>query len=501
MALRGVRFPVVLLLLVGLARSVCPAARAPVPEQFRDIRKSIEDRLAKEQVPSVAVVVAKDGKVLWEDAIGWADVEKRVPATPDTSYLLCSVSKPITATALMVLVERGKLSLDEPANKYLGEAKLQAYVGDAAQATLRRLADHTSGLARHDLYFYPDERREPITVEERIRRYGRLLREPGETYEYSNLGYMVLAHVIERQSGKSFDRFLRDEVFLPLGMEHSSLGVDPERRQGAAVCYGADQKPVQESTAQSTGGAGGVYASARDLLRFGLFHLKESTGDQRRILSDQTLDLMHRPSSRTGPLSWYGIGWRTEQGAFGSPALMHTGQSGGATACLVLIPKHRLCVVALANAAHDLPWRVTQEVVNLLVPRAKEPPKLAVGHERFGRREYKPAKEWLGHWEGVIKTYERDIPVEMWFEDSGVVQVQMKAQSKTAAAGVRIDDGYLRGTIDGDIGTSDTMGRRYRLHFKLNRRGETLNGSITAGHTPGQRVITLSHWIELRRTQ
>jgi hypothetical protein len=281
-------------------------------------------------------------------------------------------------------------------------------------------------------------------------------------------------------------------------MTHTALGVDPERRGAAAICYGADQKPLQERTEQSSG-AGGVYAGARDLLRFGRFHLKQPGEDQKRILSDQTIDLMHRPTARTGPLSWYGIGWRTEQAEFGSPALMHTGQSGGATACLVLIPEHRLCVVALANAAHDLPWRVTQEVVNLLVPRAEEPPKPADGHERFGRREYKPAEEWLGHWGGVITTHERDVPVEMWFEDSGVVQVQMKGQSKTAAAGVRIEDGYLRGTIDGDIGTSDTMGRRYRLHFKLNRREETLNGSITASSIPGQRVITLSHWMELRR--
>jgi hypothetical protein len=212
------------------------------------------------------------------------------------------------------------------------------------------------------------------------------------------------------------------------------------------------------------------------------------------------VDLMRLPTARTGPLSWYGIGWRTEQAEFGSQALMHTGQNTGSTACLVLIPERRLVVVALANAAHELPWRVTQEIVNLLSPRATEPPKPAGGHERFGRREYRPAKEWLGYWKGVIKTHEHNIPVEMWFDETENVQVQLKGQSKTEAGGVRIGDGYLRGTIDGDIGTSDTMGRRYRLHFKLKRREDTLNGSLTASSIPGQRVITLSHWMELRRT-
>jgi hypothetical protein len=99
----------------------------------------------------------------------------------------------------------------------------------------------------------------------------------------------------------------------------------------------------------------------------------------------------------------------------------------------------------------------------------------------------------------VIKTHERDIPVEMWFEDSGRIQAQMKGQAKTAASGVRIEDGYLRGTIAGDIGTADTLGRQYRLHFKLNQRGERLTGSLTASSIPGQRVITLSYWMELRR--
>ncbi len=483
------------LLLLGLT----PAARAQVPEPFREIRRSIEERLAKENVPSLALAVAKDGKVLWEDAVGWADSGKRRPATPETMYCLGSVSKPITATGLMVLVERGKLALDEPANRYLGDAKLRAYVGDAARATLRRLADHTSGLARHDLY--ADERHGPLPIDERIRRYGRLLREPGEAYEYSNLGYMTLAHIIARRSSKSFTRFMREEIFLPLGMTHSSVGVDPQRPDAAAVNYGADRKPrLLPARAEEAPGHGGIYASARDLLRFGMFHLKQPAAKTKRILSEKTIDLMHRPSSRTGALSWYGIGWRIEEAEFGHQALMHTGQTDGATAVLVLIPEQRLCVVAMTNIPHALPWHVTQEIVKLLVPQAPPPPKPSDGYERFGRQDYKPTKEWLGHWKGSIKTHERDIPVEMWFEEDGKIQVQMKGQTKTAAGGARIEDGYLRGSIDGDLGTSDLAGEKYRLHFKLNRRaGNALNGSITASSTSDRRVITLSHWMELRR--
>jgi CubicO group peptidase (beta-lactamase class C family) len=480
-----------------LAARAIPA-RAAAPEPFRGAEKLIEAQLAKGGVPSVAVAVSKDGKVLWQAAFGLADVEKRRPATPDTMYCVGSVSKPITATGLMVLAERGDLSLDDPANKHLGDSKLQSRVGDAAGATLRRLADHSSGLARHDLY--PDGRHAPLAIGERIRRYGWLLREPGESYEYSNLGYMALSHVIERRSGRPFGAFLRDEVFLPLGMANSAVGIDPKRPGAAAVSYGADGKPRKPPAGpEEPAGHGGIYASANDLLRFGVSHLKQPIPGAKGILSAKSLEQMHRRSSRAGPLSWYGIGWRVEQVEFGSPAVMHTGQTDGATACLVLIPEHRLCVAAACNAPHALPWHVTQEVIKRLVPKGPKAPKPEGGHERFGRQDYKPTKEWLGRWSGVVKTHEREVPIEVRLGEDGKVRVQLKGQGEATAGGVRVEDGYLRGSLDGDLGTADLAGEKYRLHFKLIRRGEGMSGSITASSMPGGRVITLSHWVDLRR--
>src|SRR5690606_12827049 len=98
-------------------------------------------------------------------------------------------SKPITATALMVLVERGKVDLDQPANVYLGDAKLRSYVWDASGATVRRLSNHTAGLPLHYQFFYEDEGREPPSRDESIRRYGVLTAPPGERYQYANFGY------------------------------------------------------------------------------------------------------------------------------------------------------------------------------------------------------------------------------------------------------------------------------------------------------------------------
>ena len=140
------RRPACLLAVAVLAITVRDARAADGADQFDPVRERIAKGLVDTNLPSIAVAVARDGQIIWEQGFGWADRENRVPATEHTTYSLASISKPITATGLMVLRQRGKIDLDKPANDYLGEAKLVARVGDAAGATVRRVANHTSGL-------------------------------------------------------------------------------------------------------------------------------------------------------------------------------------------------------------------------------------------------------------------------------------------------------------------------------------------------------------------
>src|SRR5919197_6611089 len=104
--------------------------------RFSAIRELIRTRLVEETLPSLAVAVARDGEILWEEGFGWADRENRIPATEHTMYSLASISKPITATGLMLLQQQGKLDLDRPINEYLGEAKLNVRLGNPADATV-----------------------------------------------------------------------------------------------------------------------------------------------------------------------------------------------------------------------------------------------------------------------------------------------------------------------------------------------------------------------------
>ncbi len=215
-------------------------------DRFDQLRDSIRSQMIKQQAPSITVGVAKDGKVIWEESFGWADRERLIPATPNTMYSLASISKTMTGTALMTLVKAGKVDLDRPINDYLKDAKIQARIGDANDATVRRVANHTSGLPEHYQNFYENEPWRVPAPAETIRRFGWLMTPPGEKFEYSNLGYGIISHLIEQVSGKSYADYMREAVFLPLGMTRTSVEVDPSLRDFEAVRYGVDGLPVPQ---------------------------------------------------------------------------------------------------------------------------------------------------------------------------------------------------------------------------------------------------------------
>lgn len=153
---------------------------------FAPVRAFIVDGMAKAHVPSMAVGVARGDTILWEEGFGFADPDRHTPATPATMYYVASVTKLMTATALMELHERGQVDFDRPVNDYLGSERISSPAWDPAEATVRRVATHTSGLVTYD-----DDCSIPAPAcqEQMIQRYGVLIWRPGERFDYSNLGY------------------------------------------------------------------------------------------------------------------------------------------------------------------------------------------------------------------------------------------------------------------------------------------------------------------------
>jgi CubicO group peptidase (beta-lactamase class C family) len=463
------------------------------PPSFQGVRASIERQLAEQGVPSLAVAVAKDGKIVWEEGFGWADRENRIRADQHTVYSLASISKPITATGLMILVGRGLVDLDRPINDYLGEARLQHRAG-GGPATVRQVASHSSGLPLHYQFFYEDEPYRPPGMDETIRRYGNLLTPPGERYEYSNLGYGVLDYVISRVSRRSYEDFMRQEVFLPLGLTRTSVHLTPALQKHAAVRYGADGLPIPFYDFDHRGGSA-VWASAHDLVRFGMFHLKARLDGQKAILTGRAIDEMQKPVVWQSKHWGYGVGWAIGEDST-YRTVSHSGGMGGVATSLFLIPSERVAVVVLCNAANSLPHRIRQEIVQVLVPGMKTladtPPDRPTA--------FRPPPELAGTWSGTVHTYKEDLTFALEIFESGDVHAQLGGRLKTLLNDVTFRDGRLQGRLLGDIGTEDASRRPHFLSLSLKLRGAVLNGGMTALSLPGRRPgNALTHWVELKK--
>ncbi|MDQ3906904.1 MAG: beta-lactamase family protein [Acidobacteriota bacterium] len=463
----------------------------------------IRERLARQNLPSVSVAVARGGRVIWEESFGWADRERRVRATPDTMYTLGSLAKPMTATAVMLLRERGLLDLDRPINDYLGDAKIVARVGDAAGATVRRVAQHTAGLPGYYETFYPDEPDKPPPMDEVIRRYGQIVFPPGERFNYSNLDYGILGHVVSRVSGKTYADFMRAEVFRPLGMTRSCVIDCAGLEKFRATRYFIDGSRLADYTTPHPAAAD-VYSSVHDLIRFGMFHLKAHLADQKRLLTDEAIDEMQRRTVAMGGPNLYGIGWVVGRDAKGRRRVGHGGAGAGVDTQLTLLPDERLAVAVLINTNIDqhISGEIADAVLNLILDGKVETqtPSAATGSQSTSAKDSGLPGKLIGTWRGFVHTYRRDLPVALWFDESGEVHAQLANQPRLLVSNARLENGTFTGRmLTGDIGTPDANRRPYYLDWNVVLRGDVLDGVLYAiGHNPSRGVF-LGHWVELKR--
>lgn len=487
--------------LTALVAGICAWPRAGATALPMESLALQVDRIRVDNnAPSLAVAVARRGKIVWERGFGWADRENRVPATEHTMYSLASVSKPMTATGLMVLVQTGRIQLDRPINEYLGDAKLKAWVGDAHDATVRRVANHTSGLPLHAQFFFADQPYRPPSMDETILHYGNLVTAPGERYQYSNLGYGVIDYVISRVSGQSFSEFMRQAVFMKLGLTHTSVGPGPGLTSYQAIRYDASGAPIPFYDFDHVG-ASGVYSSAHDLVSFGMFHLKDHLSDQQAILSDASLDEMHRPTARveSDPTAGYGIGWEVYDRRDGYRVVSHSGSMPGVQAFLTLIPAEDLAVVILTNGG-DAARPVRDLVMKTLVPNWSTPPPAHRDPEPF-----RPVAQLTGTWLGQVHTYSGDRSLELDCLPDGNIHMKIADEPATLLTNIRSEKGQLTAETLGQLNTPDLDRHQpYKLVLDMRLRGQVLSGSITAiPDSPhpfeGPRPFALTHWAQLQK--
>jgi len=439
---------------------LCPAIAANVPTSpdFGDVRALVEDTLRWDGTPSLALAVSHRGTIVWEEGFGFADKARRVRATQDTMYSLASISKPFTATAVMLLAQEGKLDLSAPINTYLGETGVRAGVGDAAAATVERVASHTAGLPLHYRFFYGEA---PPSYAETRARHAVLVTEPGERYRYSNLGFGLLEQVVAEVSGESYAQYMHAAVFKPLGLEHTEVGIPKRSRtRSVAVRYDGRGVPIADYGFDHDG-ASAIYSSAHDLVRFGLAQLG---GGPQPLLDDTARKRMW---TVVAPAPTYALGWSVRR-ADGSVRISHNGGMPGVRTTLILLPEHEIVVAVLINSSAGQHKNVAAAVLRAMGVPAR-------ADVICGLPEDDP---WLGQYVGTLQSETGPQAFSLSILGDGRVQAQL-GNTTLPLSGVTLGKDGLRGSAFGNVGASAAGSQDTELRFDLQLRGDRLTGAVS----------------------
>lgn len=490
--LRNIARPGLLLLVTILLLSGCSSHREG-EDRFTRIRSKILEFMEDERVPSISVAVALGGKIIWEESFGWANREKQIKATPQTMYELASIAKVFTATGLMVLKERGLVDLDSPVDTYLGDIKIKAFGVDPSGVTLRRILQHTSGLPMYWGEPSADDTSRPFTRKAMLERYAILAFKPGERELYSNLGMAMAIYVIEQVSKQPYAEFLRQNVFLPLGMRNTACLLTPPTTENFAQQYMQNGERWEYPE--------GTYASAHDLLKFGMFHLKDHLPTQQSILSDSSMVLMQ---TALEPLSEFRLPWLVLDYE-GTPALVFTGASG---TIIALIPEADLAIVVLANRLQADTPRISRWIADLILDdfdKSQRIPTTIQVHSKVQPGTLSRG-ELIGTWKGAIMTHERLLPVELSFSRLG--SPQMRSVNDDGSWGSWFETmSSLRGNYSGGIFSAyfpirfpleATKGYDHWTWIYVGQEGDTLQGYAVA-HAAGGPHFGLPYFIRLHR--
>jgi CubicO group peptidase (beta-lactamase class C family) len=317
------------------------AVRAQAAEPSK-LSSAVQPYVDKQELAGAVMLVANKDKVLATEAIGFADVAAKKPMRTDAMFWIASQSKPITATALMTLVDEGKLHVDDPVEKYLPQFKGQMFVAEkddnhallkkpSHPITVKNILSHTSGLPFSSGIEKPTLDRFPLA--DRVNSYAMqpLDFDPDTKYQYSNAGINTAARIIEVVSGQRFEQFLDERLFGPLGMKDTTFWPSDEQVARLAKSYKPGQGnkglaettitqvyyPLTDRTERYPMPAGGLFSTAADLARFYQMVLNNGEASGRRILSEAAVKQMTSRQTRENLRNSYGFGFQTNGNAIG----------------------------------------------------------------------------------------------------------------------------------------------------------------------------------------
>jgi len=311
--------------------------RAQPEKQRAEKADSLLQAYAGKNMFSGSVLIAKGGKVLLSKGYGMANYSYNVPNAPATKFKLASVSKQFTAMAILILQERGKLSVEDKLTKFIPDYP------KGGQITIHNLLTHTSGIqSLTSLPLFDSIMTMPLSLEQEIAYFKNLPLEfePGTKHKYSNSGYILLSYIIEKASGKKYGEFMKESIFDPLGMKNSGLYTNSEILKNAACGYSEGGDCLENAQYVDMGipsGAGALYSTVEDM------YLWDRALYTEKLVKKATMEKIFTPF-----LDKYAYGWMVDDFR-GHKWIFHTGGIQGFSTVMNRFPDDDMCIVVLKN--------------------------------------------------------------------------------------------------------------------------------------------------------
>ena len=292
----------------------------------------------------MSISVGKADKIVWSAGFGLADIEQNVPVRPGrTKFRIGSVAKPLTATGMAILYEKGKLDFDQPVQKYAPPFPQKRW-----PITVRQVAGHLAGIRHYRGQEFLSVKHYPtVDAGLEIFKNDTLLFEPGTNYSYSSYGWNLLSAVVEGSSGEDFLPFMSKNVFRAMGMKNTvadqidSIVVDRSRYYRLQDGKIINCRPVDNSYKWA---GGGFVSTSEDLIQFAFAYLNAT------ILKRETIDLLWQSQKKSnGQLTHYGIGWSIGTDTQGRKWVGHGGGSVGGTTFFRIYPKQGVVIAIITN--------------------------------------------------------------------------------------------------------------------------------------------------------
>jgi serine beta-lactamase-like protein LACTB len=316
------------------------------------------DRQAKEWIargtPGLSLAVAVDGKIVYSEGFGFADLEERMPVWPTTKFRIGSVSKPLTAIALAQLVEAGKLDLDAPVQKYV-----PSFPDKGAVITTRMLAGHLGGIRHYQGDEFKLQQHYANVLDGlKIFENDPLVSPPGTKFNYSSYGYNLLSAVVESASGENFLAYMQKHVFDAMGLVHTAADQNAQIVEQRSRFYEKEKDGTLENASYVDNSykwaGGGFLSTSEDLVRFGSILLQPG------FLKAESLKLLFTSQkTKSGEATGYGVGWGIAKSPSGKLVYAHSGGSVGGTSQLIMYPETHVVVALITNLSGN-EWKAEE---------------------------------------------------------------------------------------------------------------------------------------------